>query len=226
MRLCDKPCNVIWYCDAPPHSITGIGSSDSHFGAEKKDAERKGETRDWVSLCKRVRNAGHKVHVFLPSAASSKTSSYYCALAEATGGRAMTLHTNQSGNISRCTVGLFLTLEGENYEFDRDVCQLSLGRSFKSMIDENDNGGLLPMFEGGKFSSVEAVNSGPPEKSRQERQQRMADRFATDPSYRDVCYKVFAIILQVGGCAPLRRSYAGSHVILVSQCLHLFYSNT
>ena len=204
----DRPCTVVWYCDAPPHH-PHVGSSADHYTAENAVFARTGESHDWIHLCNRVRDAGHTVHVFLPIDTAS-TVSFYCALSASTGGQTLILRDASVASISRSTVGLLLTLLGHAHDFRGQVSRVELDLDqVSTLVSEIDNGGLLPQVGGLAKKligwTVGAIAENPGVCG-------MGARVATDAEFRDTAFEVFRIVLQPDMVASLAHNTAFGEV--------------
>ena len=187
---CLKPTIVIWYTDAPPHHRHG-GSDPYNLC---KESNALGDNFDWITLCKQLAKKCVRVFSFL-SVKDSRTSSFYAMMAYYTSGNAMHLSCTSPDEIAKHTIGLFLGLDGQPYDFPREVTNLSLSNFDKSLaVNENDCDGFLPNTRGTNELTAETM-SVDMLLIKSDRALTLPKRFESDESFKRKVFEVFDDIL-------------------------------
>ena len=209
LRACaDRPTTVVWYTDAPPHYV---GCPGDYRGAAELAALVDAPTTDWVGLSRLAHDAGLAVYAFLLTS-NDKHCSFYCALAEITGGAAFLMRERTSDAIARHTLGLLMLLAGFPHDFLRAVERILLPMHADLLISEADCESILPtgpMFRSPLSFPLGAVE---PAGGAEDAERTLAERFWSSPEYRDVAYDVFANALLV----PSSASALGSNKVLMA----------
>ena len=185
-----RPTVVILYTDAPPHSPY-VGSSYlwkeiQALGA--KDA-------DWVTICGKASQKGLVVHAIL-SVQIPTTASWYALMACRTGGSCSFLSERNQELIGKHTVGLLLSLMGQEYDFGQDgqrASSLSMDAFEASKITNelNANGLLPPLTRPLQMSPMSSVDV----QCLQNKTDDLLVLFERDSAYKEKIYEVFDAIL-------------------------------
>ena len=194
----DRPTTIVWYTDAPPHYA---GCPDDQKLGDELDAleAANAPTTDWVELSRLAADAGHAVYAFLMTE-NDCSCSFYCALAEITGGAAFRVVKTTSDAIARHTLGLLMLLAGFPHDFLGAVERLSLkfaaGEWTDMLVSEYDCENMLPTMGGGFYArsriSSEPLRAVEPTGGGENAERTLAERFKTSAEYRDVAYDVYS----------------------------------
>ena len=200
LRVCgDRPTNVVWYTDAPPHH-PDFEDVCGYRELAAAAAHRPPQSTDWVALCRAVGAAGHVVHTFLDTD-NARVACFYAMLGDCTGGGAYHMLSLGPDDVARHTLGVFMSAVAGYDDDDTDdgIRRLSLGGP-ELAVDATEVacGGLLGMrHESPSRMFAEPLSSSAPSSVKSRRAEvALVQRFAASAAYRDAAYDVFEHLLQ------------------------------